>query len=58
MSGNDAQNADDNMLSPSQREFQKVMSENLNGTDVMGNKIISYKQKAPAAPEGEFKKYR
>ena len=40
------------LLSPSQKEYQKVMSENLNGTDIMSNKIISYKNKAPSAPEG------
>lgn len=42
----------DNLLSPSQKEYQKVMSENLNGTDISSNKIISYKTKAPSAPEG------
>lgn len=42
----------DNLLSPSQKEYQRVMSENLNGTDISSNKIISYKTKAPSAPEG------
>ncbi|XP_061197226.1 cell division cycle protein 20 homolog [Saccostrea echinata] len=42
----------DNLLSPSQKEYQKIMSENLNGADISNNKIISYKTKAPGAPEG------
>ncbi|KAK3090351.1 hypothetical protein FSP39_011110 [Pinctada imbricata] len=49
---NTTDNKDDELLSPSQKEYQRVMAENLNGTDVMENKIISYKQKAPAAPDG------
>lgn len=51
-----ASNSDaDNLLSPSQKEYQKLMSENLNGTDISNNKIISYKTKAPSAPEGTCK---
>lgn len=48
-----AQAACDNaeLMSPSKLESQKVMSENLNG-DLMNKKIISYKTKAPSAPEG------
>ncbi|KAL4236611.1 ubiquitin-protein transferase activating protein [Mactra antiquata] len=40
-------------MSPSKIESQKVMSENLNG-DLMNKKIISYKTKAPSAPEGHL----
>ena len=39
------------LLSPSKLEYQKVMGENLHG-DIQSKKIISYKAKAPAAPEG------
>lgn len=49
---NDGKADNPELLSPSQQEFQKVMSENLNGADIMSNKIISYKNKAPNAPEG------
>jgi cell division cycle protein 20 (cofactor of APC complex) len=42
---------DSEMMSPSKLEYQKVMSENLNG-DLNNKKIISYKAKAPSAPEG------
>lgn len=41
----------DPALSPSQREYQKTMNENLNG-ECLQTKIISYKSKAPNAPEG------
>lgn len=51
---NDGKGENPELLSPSQQEFQKVMSENLNGADIMSNKIISYKNKAPNAPEGIF----
>lgn len=43
---------DPELLSPSQKEFQKVMSENLNGTDVAAGKVLSYQAKAPSAPAG------
>ncbi|XP_052774449.1 cell division cycle protein 20 homolog [Mya arenaria] len=39
------------MMSPSKLEYQKVMSENLNG-DLASKKIISYKGNLPNAPEG------
>ncbi|XP_064604437.1 cell division cycle protein 20 homolog isoform X2 [Liolophura sinensis] len=39
------------VLSPAKQEYQRVMEENLNG-DLLSNKIISYKAKAPQAPEG------
>jgi hypothetical protein len=48
-SDNDAQE----MMSPSQVEYQRVMSENLNG-DRLSHRIMSYKDKAPTAPEGEL----
>ena len=41
------------MMSPSQVEYQRVMSENLNG-DRLSHRIISYKEKAPTAPEGRW----
>jgi len=41
----------DEMISPSKLEYQKVMSENLNG-ELNNKKIISYKAKVPTAPEG------
>ena len=42
---------DEELLSPSQREFRKAMNDNLNG-ERLESKIISYKAKAPNAPEG------
>lgn len=45
-------NEDSELLSPSQKEYQKVMSENLNGTDVEAGKVLSYQTKAPSAPAG------
>lgn len=39
------------MLSPSQQHYRQVMNENLNG-EVLANKIISFNQKPPQAPEG------
>lgn len=44
------------MMSPSKLEYQKVMGENLHG-DIQNKKIISYKTKAPAAPEGNATVY-
>ena len=38
-------------LSPSQKDYQHAMNENLNG-DAFNGKIIAYKTKAPSAPEG------
>ena len=37
-------------MSPAKREYQEVMNENLNGE--ASSKIIAYKNKPPAAPEG------
>ena len=42
---------DEELMSPSKLEYRKVMGENLNG-DIQNKKIISYKTKAPVAPEG------
>jgi hypothetical protein len=52
---NDGKTENADLLSPSQQQYQKVMSENLNGADIMSNKIISYKSKAPSVPEGKNK---
>jgi len=41
----------DPSMSPSKRDYQRAMNENLNG-DALSTKIISYKNKAPNAPEG------
>ncbi|XP_050400761.1 cell division cycle protein 20 homolog [Patella vulgata] len=38
------------LLSPSEKEYKRVMNENLNG-DLMSSKILSFKAKAPSAPE-------
>ncbi|XP_045160528.2 cell division cycle protein 20 homolog [Mercenaria mercenaria] len=51
---NQVQSSEDaEMMSPSKLEYQKVMNENLNG-DLNNKKIISYKTKAPSAPEGHY----
>lgn len=47
-----ANTEDVEMMSPSKLEYQKVMSDNLNG-DLNNKKIISYKAKVPTAPEGK-----
>ena len=52
-SQSNANDSDEEMMSPSKKEFQAAMSENLNG-DLMSSKIISYKNKAPSAPEGKL----
>lgn len=46
-------NEENEDVSLAQREYQKLMSDNLNG-DILQDRIISYKNKAPAAPEGEW----
>lgn len=38
--------------SPTQKEYQRVMGENLHGNDITKQRILSYQKKAPAAPEG------
>ncbi|CAH0553546.1 unnamed protein product [Brassicogethes aeneus] len=46
-------NQDENLSdSPTQRELQKVMCDNLHGGDISKQKILSYQKKAPSAPEG------
>lgn len=50
---NEGKDNNQEMQSPSQQEYKRVMNENLNG-EAMDNKIISYKQKAPSAPEGKL----
>ncbi|CAH1775934.1 unnamed protein product [Owenia fusiformis] len=47
----DTENAQDETMSPSKRDFQKGMSDNLHG-DALNAKIMSYQTKAPPAPEG------
>lgn len=38
--------------SPTQKEYQRVMGENLQGNDMNSQRILSYQKKAPSAPEG------
>lgn len=38
--------------SPTQKEYQRVMGENLHGNDITNQRILSYQRKAPAPPEG------
>jgi len=40
------------MLSPSKREYQRVMSENLGSQGITNSRILSYQSKPPSAPEG------
>lgn len=51
-SDNNEERNGEEMMSPSQKHYQKAMSDNLNG-DNMSSKIIAYKNKAPQAPEGK-----
>ncbi|XP_075227152.1 cell division cycle 20 protein fzy [Lycorma delicatula] len=39
-------------LSPSQKEKQRAMSENLHGHDIENARILAFQKKAPAPPEG------
>lgn len=41
----------DKTMSPSKRDYQRRMTENLNGGDLDKTRIISYANKAPQAPE-------
>lgn len=43
---------DDPSDSPSQKELQKAMCESLHGTNIDSQKILSYREKPPTAPEG------
>ena len=36
------------MLSPSQVEYQRVMSDNLNGGDLSSQRILTYSEKSPS----------
>ncbi|XP_018571898.1 cell division cycle protein 20 homolog [Anoplophora glabripennis] len=38
--------------SPTHQELQRVLSENLHGADINNQRILTYKNKAPSAPEG------
>ncbi len=40
--------------SPSKLEYQKLMSDNLNGNQ-LNSRILSYKNRPPTGPEGKFK---
>jgi hypothetical protein len=42
---------DDEVISPSQKERQRIMSENLHGGDIQNMRILSYMNKAPGAPD-------
>lgn len=39
-------------ISPSKREMQRLMGENLHGGDINQMRVLSYQNKAPAPPEG------
>lgn len=49
-------NADDtdktDSMSPSKREMQRLIGENLHGGDINNMRVLSYQNKAPAPPEG------
>ncbi|XP_069696576.1 cell division cycle protein 20 homolog isoform X2 [Periplaneta americana] len=49
---NQDQQPDDEMTSPSQKEMQRIMAENLHGGDVQNMRILAFKNKAPGAPDG------
>jgi cell division cycle protein 20 (cofactor of APC complex) len=42
---------DDELTSPSQKENQRIMSEKLHGGDIQNMRILSYRNKAPGAPD-------
>ncbi|XP_023018286.2 cell division cycle 20 protein fzy [Leptinotarsa decemlineata] len=46
------QDENDQSDSPTRKELQRLMSENLRGGDINNQRILSYKNKAPSAPEG------
>jgi len=48
---------DNELTSPSQKEIQRIMSENLHGGDVQSMRILSYRTKAPSAPDVSLLKY-
>ncbi|XP_029659332.1 cell division cycle protein 20 homolog isoform X1 [Formica exsecta] len=41
-----------NNMSPTKREMQRLMGENLHGGDINNMRVLSYQVKAPAPPEG------
>ncbi|XP_021928736.1 cell division cycle protein 20 homolog [Zootermopsis nevadensis] len=46
------QQLDDELISPSQKGYQRFMSEYLFGRDVRNMRLLSYKNKAPGRPDG------
>ncbi|XP_011265571.1 cell division cycle protein 20 homolog [Camponotus floridanus] len=46
------QNGDKANISPTKREMQRLMGENLHGGDINNIRVLSYQVKAPAPPEG------
>jgi cell division cycle protein 20 (cofactor of APC complex) len=48
---NHEQPPDDELTSPTQKETERVMSENLHGGDIKNMRILSYRSKAPGAPD-------
>jgi cell division cycle protein 20 (cofactor of APC complex) len=42
---------DDLTTTPSQKEIQRFMAENLHGGDIKNMRILSYRNKAPGAPD-------
>ena len=42
---------EDEVMSPSKREYQRVMAENL-GTDLSNTRVLAFQAKPPTAPEG------
>jgi cell division cycle protein 20 (cofactor of APC complex) len=43
--------SDDEFVVPSQKEMQRILSENLHGGDIQNMRILSYQNKAPGAPD-------
>ena len=52
------QSPDNEFLSPSMKEKQRIYSENLHGTNISAAKILAYNSKLPAAPEGHINPLR
>jgi hypothetical protein len=48
---NQEQPGDDELVSPTQKEMQRIMAENLHGGDIQNMRILSYRNKAPGAPD-------
>lgn len=47
-----SQDENDQSDNPEQKDAHRVMAENLHGTNLNNHRILSYKHKAPSAPEG------